>query len=46
MSNFKVLLKDNYWVRKWFIDVYNIASYKKLYWIIPLEVSEDFTQEI
>ena len=43
---FRVTLKEHYWVKKWCVDVHIIASSKKLYWRIPLEVSEGFIQEI
>ena len=39
-------MKDRDWLKTWCVDVHNIASSKKLYWIIPLEVSEGFTQDI
>ena len=35
MRNFKVTFKTNDWVKKWYVDVHNIASSKKLDWIIP-----------
>ena len=46
MKKFEVPLKNNDWVKKWFVDVHNIALPKKLDWISLLKVSEGFTQDI
>ena len=43
---FKITLKYNDWVKKWYVGVHNTASSRKLNWRSPLEVSDGFTQDI
>ena len=46
MKYFDVPLTENDWDHKWYVDVHNIYSSKKINDMCPLEISEGHTQGI